>query len=145
MNAIRTTLARRFPRHVILWPVPVQGEGAAEKIAAAIRGGDATIVMPTLDHENQLRREQFHGIVQLHSDDTSHGVYGFVRGSLLSEALLKPALAKAAEFLPHNFNELIDAAIESLRGKRSNPAGSASRAPGTPRSAGRCRSLPRQW
>eukprot|EP01031_Cornospumella_fuschlensis_P044301 gene44301-54172_t len=31
---IRTTLARRFPRHVILWPVPVQGEGAAEKIAA---------------------------------------------------------------------------------------------------------------
>lgn len=35
---IRTTLARRFPRHLILWPVPVQGEGAAEKIAAAIRG-----------------------------------------------------------------------------------------------------------
>jgi exodeoxyribonuclease VII large subunit len=35
---IRTTLARRFPRHVIIWPVPVQGEGAAEKIAAAIRG-----------------------------------------------------------------------------------------------------------
>ena len=35
---IRTTLARRFPRHVILWPVPVQGEGAAERIAAAIHG-----------------------------------------------------------------------------------------------------------
>ncbi len=35
---IRTTLARRFPRHLILWPVPVQGEGAAEKIAAAIHG-----------------------------------------------------------------------------------------------------------
>jgi exodeoxyribonuclease VII large subunit len=31
----------RFPRHVILWPVPVQGEGAAEKIAAAIRGFNA--------------------------------------------------------------------------------------------------------
>ncbi len=30
----------RFPRHVLLWPVPVQGEGAAEKIAAAIRGFD---------------------------------------------------------------------------------------------------------
>jgi len=38
---IRTTLARRFPRHVILWPVPVQGEGAAEKIAAAITGFSA--------------------------------------------------------------------------------------------------------
>ncbi len=35
---IRTTIARRFPRSVILWPVPVQGEGAAEKIAAAIDG-----------------------------------------------------------------------------------------------------------
>ncbi|MBM3486547.1 MAG: exodeoxyribonuclease VII large subunit [Alphaproteobacteria bacterium] len=31
-------LADRFPRRVLLWPVPVQGEGAAEKIAAAIRG-----------------------------------------------------------------------------------------------------------
>lgn len=38
---IRTTLARRFPRHVILWPVPVQGEGAAERIAAAITGFSA--------------------------------------------------------------------------------------------------------
>lgn len=58
--------------------------------------------------ENELRREQFHGIVQLHSDDTSHGVYGFVSGSLLSEHLLKPALQKAAEFLPFNYNDVID-------------------------------------
>ncbi len=35
---IRTTIARRFPRHLILWPVAVQGQGAAEQIAAAIRG-----------------------------------------------------------------------------------------------------------
>jgi exodeoxyribonuclease VII large subunit len=35
---IRTTIARRFPRRIILWPVPVQGQGAAEKIAAAIEG-----------------------------------------------------------------------------------------------------------
>ncbi len=35
---IRTTIARRFPRRIILWPVPVQGQGAAEKIAAAITG-----------------------------------------------------------------------------------------------------------
>ncbi|MBW6398484.1 exodeoxyribonuclease VII large subunit [Roseomonas sp. HJA6] len=38
---IRTTIARRFPRHIILWPVMVQGQGAAEQIAAAIRGMDA--------------------------------------------------------------------------------------------------------
>ena len=35
---IRTTILRRFPRRLILWPVPVQGTGAAEQIAAAIRG-----------------------------------------------------------------------------------------------------------
>ena len=28
----------RFPRHVLVWPVPVQGDGSAEKIAAAIDG-----------------------------------------------------------------------------------------------------------
>lgn len=28
----------RFPRHVLLWPVLVQGEGAAEQVAAAIEG-----------------------------------------------------------------------------------------------------------
>ena len=31
-------LADRFPRHVLLWPVAVQGQGAAEQIAAAIEG-----------------------------------------------------------------------------------------------------------
>jgi exodeoxyribonuclease VII large subunit len=31
-------LEDRCPTHVIVWPVPVQGEGAAEKIASAIRG-----------------------------------------------------------------------------------------------------------
>jgi exodeoxyribonuclease VII large subunit len=38
---IRTTILRRFPRPILLWPVPVQGEGAAAQIAAAIRGFDA--------------------------------------------------------------------------------------------------------
>ncbi len=31
----------RFPTHVIVWPVPVQGEGSAAKVAAAIRGFNA--------------------------------------------------------------------------------------------------------
>jgi exodeoxyribonuclease VII large subunit len=31
-------LRDRFPRHVLVWPVRVQGEGAAEEVAAAIRG-----------------------------------------------------------------------------------------------------------
>jgi exodeoxyribonuclease VII large subunit len=40
---IRTTVARRFPRTILLWPVPVQGEGAAARIAAAIAGFDAIV------------------------------------------------------------------------------------------------------
>ncbi len=35
---ILTTLRRRFPRHVLLWPAPVQGDAAAERITAAIQG-----------------------------------------------------------------------------------------------------------
>ena len=31
-------LADRFPRHVLIWPVSVQGEGAAAQVAAAIAG-----------------------------------------------------------------------------------------------------------
>jgi exodeoxyribonuclease VII large subunit len=38
LQDIKTTIARRFPTRILLWPVPVQGEGAAEKIAAAIAG-----------------------------------------------------------------------------------------------------------
>ena len=34
-------LEDRFPRHVLVWPVRVQGEGSAEQIAAAIRGFNA--------------------------------------------------------------------------------------------------------
>ena len=34
-------LADRFPRHVLVWPVRVQGEGSAEQVAAAIRGFNA--------------------------------------------------------------------------------------------------------
>ncbi len=44
-------LADRFPRHVLVWPVRVQGEGAAEEIAAAIKGfnelpGSGALVRP---------------------------------------------------------------------------------------------------
>ena len=40
LHDIKTTIARRFPRPVLLWPVPVQGDGAAARIAAAIAGFD---------------------------------------------------------------------------------------------------------
>src|SRR6202012_1267664 len=34
-------LEDRFPRHVLVWPVRVQGEGSAEQVASAIRGFNA--------------------------------------------------------------------------------------------------------
>jgi exodeoxyribonuclease VII large subunit len=36
-------LADRFPRHVLIWPVAVQGEGAAAQVAAAIAGFNAIV------------------------------------------------------------------------------------------------------
>ena len=41
-------LEDRFPTHVMLWPVPVQGEGAAGKVAAAIEGFNALPDPPEL-------------------------------------------------------------------------------------------------
>jgi murein peptide amidase A len=58
--------------------------------------------------ERELRQEHFQGLIQLHADDTSDGIYGFVRGHTLSENLLKPALAEAGQILPRNINAQID-------------------------------------
>ena len=58
--------------------------------------------------ENELRAQHFHGLIQLHADDTSEGIYGFVRGATLTENLLRPALREAGKILPRNNNRLID-------------------------------------
>jgi exodeoxyribonuclease VII large subunit len=42
-------LEDRFPTHVIIWPVPVQGEGAAAQVAAAVRGFAAGGAFPRPD------------------------------------------------------------------------------------------------
>jgi protein MpaA len=58
--------------------------------------------------EHELRTRHFHGLIQLHADDTSEGLYGFVRGHTLTENLLRPALAEAGKILPRNVNATID-------------------------------------
>lgn len=58
--------------------------------------------------ERELGVHQFAGLVALHSDDTAEGVYAFVRGATLTEALAKPVLAAAAKFLPLATGETID-------------------------------------
>jgi predicted deacylase len=58
--------------------------------------------------ETEIWTHALHGIVTLHSDDTSHGVYGFVNGAVLSEHLLEPALRSAETFLPRDKRRTID-------------------------------------
>lgn len=66
--------------------------------------------------ERELLLNKFHGIISLHSDDTSDGLYGFVRGATLTEHLLKPALAAAEAALPVNPANIIDGfhAVEGI-------------------------------
>jgi len=59
--------------------------------------------------QSELVSHAFDGIISLHSDDTSDGLYGFVRGATLTKHLLRPALAAASELLPLNQNSTIDA------------------------------------
>ncbi len=58
--------------------------------------------------ERELNAERYDGIIALHSDDECDGCYGFVSGALLSEHLLRPALAAAREYLPCCPQEIID-------------------------------------
>jgi hypothetical protein len=58
--------------------------------------------------ETEIWTHAFHGIVSLHADDTSAGLYGFVSGAVLSEYLLEPALRAGERFLPRNQQRIID-------------------------------------
>jgi hypothetical protein len=58
--------------------------------------------------ERELQQGHFSGLIQLHADDTSDGIYGFVKGHTLTENLLRPALRAAGETLPRNVNATID-------------------------------------
>jgi len=58
--------------------------------------------------QSELVAHAFDGIISLHTDDTSHGFYGFAHGATLTRHLIEPALDAAAEFVPRNGNEVID-------------------------------------
>jgi murein peptide amidase A len=56
----------------------------------------------------ELLAQSFHGIISLHTDDSSHGFYGYAHGATLTKNLIEPALQAAEQFLPRNGNETID-------------------------------------
>lgn len=58
--------------------------------------------------ERQLQKLRFDGLIALHSDDTSEGLYGFVKGHELTRHVLEPALEAAGRILPRNFDKSID-------------------------------------
>ena len=56
----------------------------------------------------ELISQSFNGIISLHTDDTSDGFYGIVRGALLTQHLIEPALQAAGKFLPRDKRLIID-------------------------------------
>ena len=58
--------------------------------------------------ERELTTQGFDGIVALHADDTSDGLYGYAHGRVLNENLLVPALRASERVLPRNRGCLID-------------------------------------
>jgi hypothetical protein len=58
--------------------------------------------------EAELRARKFHGIISLHTDDTSDGFYGYAHGSIITENLVKPALEAASRLIPINYGAVID-------------------------------------
>lgn len=58
--------------------------------------------------ERELRERSFDGLIALHADDTSCGLYGYAHGRVLNENLVAPALKAAARVLPCNLDSVID-------------------------------------
>jgi protein MpaA len=56
----------------------------------------------------ELVSRSFQGIIALHTDDTSDGFYGIVRGATLTKHLIEPALRAAEKFLPRDGRPVID-------------------------------------
>jgi protein MpaA len=58
--------------------------------------------------ESEIWTHAFDGIITLHTDDTSNGLYAFASGAVLTQHLIEPALREAEKFLPRNKRRVID-------------------------------------
>ncbi|MDZ4743256.1 MAG: DUF2817 domain-containing protein [Verrucomicrobiota bacterium] len=58
--------------------------------------------------QKEFQNRKLDGLINLHADDDSEGLYGYANGSLLSESLVKPALHAASTIIPINFSLIID-------------------------------------
>lgn len=58
--------------------------------------------------EKEISGLHFDGLISLHSDDSSDGIYGYVAGDVLTRYLLEPALQAASAHIPRNTSGVID-------------------------------------
>ena len=58
--------------------------------------------------ERQIRARRFDGLISLHADDESPGLYAFALGAQMTQHVVEPALAAAEKVLPRNRSVTID-------------------------------------
>lgn len=58
--------------------------------------------------EEEIRANKFHGIVSLHVNSDSPGIFGYASGATLTKDLLRPALEAASQYLPVNTRNIIN-------------------------------------
>ena len=58
--------------------------------------------------EQQIRTLRFDGLISLHADDDSAGLYAFALGALVTQDVVEPALAAAEKIVPRNCDAKID-------------------------------------
>jgi protein MpaA len=58
--------------------------------------------------ERQIRTLHFDGLISLHADDESSGIYAFALGAEVTQHVVEPALLAAEKILPRNRDATID-------------------------------------
>jgi hypothetical protein len=58
--------------------------------------------------EQQIRTLRFDGIIALHADEDSPGLYAFALGAQVTHHVIEPALCEAEKILPRNLDPVID-------------------------------------
>jgi hypothetical protein len=58
--------------------------------------------------ERQIRTLRFDGLISLHADDDSNGLYAFALGAQVTQHVVEPALQAAEKIVPRNLDATID-------------------------------------
>ncbi len=58
--------------------------------------------------EHEIRAGRFDGIIALHADDETPGLYAFALGAQVTQHVVEPALRAAEQILPRNRHPMID-------------------------------------